>query len=202
MYKENNMASSVERFNSISDFSSYSIHDGFVIVFGMGNSAGSSLDTLYAIFSQKPVCDLIVTFQNSGLIDRLTTLRELMESEIIFQDDMQDTLSQIFANFSDLYQGKKFLFGALALVSLCNIQTDSYLSAEQNAKIEEFKHLVRKTLFDKSFVIELVDVRDSKELELSKCPCRNCIARYLLSIGWYLVLQDKMDTNLFNAIEG
>jgi hypothetical protein len=196
------MDSSVERLNFISDFSNKSIHDGLAIVVGMGKSAGSSLNTLNAIFSQKPVPELIVIFQNSGLIDCLTTMRELIESEILFQGDVQDTLSQIFANFSDLRKGKNFLFGALALVTLCNIPTNSELSSEQTSQIEGLKHLVRRTLFDDSVVIHLMDVRDSKELELSRCPCRNCIAKYLLSIGWYRVLQDKMDTNLFDAIEG
>ena len=196
------MAAQIELPNIIRDFSNKSSHDILAIVIGMGESAGSSFDALNANSSQKSVSDLIFTFKDSGLIDRLTTLRELMQSEILFQGDVQDTLSQIFSDFSDLKQGKKFLFGANALVTLCNIPADSELSPEQNAQIEEFKRLVRKTLFDDSVVIHLMDVRDSKELELSRCPCRNCIARYLLSIGWYRVLQDKMDTNLFDAIEG
>ena len=111
-------------------------------------------------------------------------------------------MSGIFRDLTDLQQGEKFLFGALAFVTLCNISTESEFSHEENRKIEEFKSLIRWTFFDDSIVIHLMDVRDSNELELSSCPCKICQTRYLLLIGWYRVLQDKMNRNLFDSIEG
>ena len=188
--------------NSIQALSSLLPQELMRILSENPKSVSSSLDILAAYFSQMPVYFLFITFQNSGIIQLAEILREFVKSGNLLERKVQRNLSGIFRDLTDLQQGEKFLFGALAFVTLCNISTESEFSHEENRKIEEFKSLIRWTFFDDSIVIHLMDVRDSNELELSSCPCKICQTRYLLLIGWYRVLQDKMNMNLFDSIEG
>lgn len=194
--------------NSIQALSSLLPEELMRILSKNPKSVSSSLDILAAYFSQMPVYLLFNTFQNSGIIELAEILREFVKSGNLLERRVQIALSGIFHDFTNLQQGQgeKFLFGALAFVTLCNISTESEFSHEENRKIEEFKSLIRLTFFDDSIVIYLMDIRDSKELQLSSCPCEidqpKYITTYLLSIGWYRVLQDKMDRNLFDSIAG
>ena len=190
--------------NSIQALSSLLPQELMKILSENPKSVSSSLDILAEYFSQMPVYLLFNTFQNSGIIQLAEILREFVNSGNLLERRVKKALSGIFHDFTNLQQGQgeKFLFGALAFVSLCNISTESEFSHEENRKIEEFKSLIRLTFFDDSIVIHLMDIRDSKELQLSSCPCKICQTRYLLSIGWYRVLQDAMDRNLFDSING
>lgn len=188
--------------NSIQALSSLLPQELMKILSENPKSVSSSLDILASYFSQMPVYLLFITFQDSSIIQLAEILREFVKPGNLLERKVQKALSGIFHDFTNLQQGEKFLFGALAFVSLCNISKESEFSDEDNRKIEEFKSLIRWTFFDDSIVIHLMNIRDSKELQLSSCPCKICQTRYLLSIGWYRVLQDAMDRNLFDSIKG
>ena len=188
--------------NSIQALSSLLPQELMRILSENPKSVSSSLDILASYFSQMPVYLLFITFQDSGIIQLAEILREFVKSGNLLERRVQIALPGIFHDFTNLQQGEKFLFGALSFVTLCNISTESEFSDEDNRKIEEFKSLIRWTFFDDSIVIHLMNIRDSKELQLSSCPCKICQTRYLLSIEWYRVLQDAMDRNLFDSIKG
>jgi hypothetical protein len=157
------------------------------------------IDTLRAKLSQENDNKLLEIIEQSKLVEILNLFKELVESGVIEDFDVADLIRQ---NFSSLQEGQQHLFAVLAFLQLLrssgNAETPEE-AEELSQKIEILKELFRLTLFDSQIAIQLMDLRDEKQDLVSRCPCRDCNARFILSIGWYVAAQEAHDKNMFVA---
>lgn len=157
------------------------------------------IDALLANLSQKPDRDLLAIIQRSNLVNILTTFRDLVLSGVIEDLDVYDLILQ---NFSSLQQGQQHLFAVLAFQQLLRSSGDAETPEEAQdiaQTIEHLKELFRLTLFDSRIAIQLMNLRDEKQGLANQCPCTNCNAKFILSIGWYIAAQKAHDENMFVA---
>ena len=157
------------------------------------------IDTLRAKLSQENDNKLLEIIEQSKLVEILRIFKELVESGVIEDLDVADLIRQ---NFSSLQQGQLHLFAVLAFLQLLRSSGDAETpeeAEELSQKIEILKQLFRLTLFDSQIAIQLMDLRDEKQDLVSRCPCREFNARFILSIGWYVAAQEAHDKNMFAA---
>lgn len=186
-------------FNSIFDFSSLSFPELFQTLIQQKLPLQKIIDALLANLSQKSDSKLLAIIQQSKLVEILTTFKELVESGVIEDLDVDDLIRR---NFSILQQGQQHLFAILAFRQLLRSSGDaeSPEEAEDLAhKIENLKELFRLTLFDSRITIQLMNLRDEKQEIFNQCPCLGCNAKFIFSIGWYIAAQEAHDKNIFVA---
>jgi len=157
------------------------------------------IDTLRAKLSQESDSGLLAIIQQSKLFEILSIFKELVESGVIGDLNVADLIRH---NFSSLQEGQQHLFAVLAFLQLLRSSGDAETpeeAEELSQTIEDLKELFRLTLFDSLIVSQLMDLRDEKQDLVSRCPCRDCNARFILSIGWYIASQEAHDKNMFAA---
>jgi len=155
------------------------------------------INALLANLSQKKDSELLAIIQRSNLVNILTTFRDLVQSGVIDDLDVDDLIRE---NFSSLEQGQQHLFAVLAFLQLLRSSGDAETPEEAqdiSQTIEDLKELFRLTLFDSRIAIQLMNLRDEKQGLANQCPCTNCNAKFILSIGWYIAAQEAHDKNMF-----
>jgi hypothetical protein len=162
----------------------------------------SIIDALLANLSQKNDGELLEIIQQSILVGILTTFKELVNSKVIEELDVDHLIRQ---NFSNLQEGEQHLIAVLAFLQLLRSPGDAGTPEEAEVlaqKIEDLKELFRLTLFNSQITIHLMNLRDEKQERVSECPCPECTdcnARFILSIGWYIAAQEAHYKNMFAA---
>lgn len=185
--------------NSIHSLCSLSLLELFQILVQENLPLRKVIDALLANLSQKSDRKLLAIIQQSKLVGILTTFKELVDSGVIEELDVNHLIRD---NFSNLQEGQHHLFAVLAFLQLLRSSGDSESPEEAEdlaQKIEDLKELFRLTLFDSQIVIQLMRLRDEKQNLVSQCPCQQCNARFILSIGWFIAAQEAHDKNMFVA---
>jgi hypothetical protein len=186
--------------NSIVQVKELSLDSFFKFLIQQNLPLKSIIDALLANLSQKNDGELLTIIRQSKLVVEILTLfKELVLPGVIEDLDVSDLIRQ---NFSSLQQGQQHLFAVLAFLQLLRSSGDAETpeEAEEVSKtIENLKELFRLTLFNSQIAIQLMDLRDEKQELVSRCPCLNCNARFILSIGWYIAAQEAHDKNMFVA---
>jgi len=180
--------------NSISGLTSHTPEGIITALLSSNSSINQVLDAVFACLSQKPVPELFALVENSKLISILKTLRELIVSKVIAEMNVNETLLEMFSNFSNSRDGIQNLIAVSALLVLLSIYDDE--------KIEELKALIISSLFHDDIVVHLMNIRDEKQQHRNWCAYVDCNARFILSIGWYVAAQDAHDINSFLRNEG
>jgi hypothetical protein len=67
------------------------------------------------------------------------------------------------------------------------------LSSEQILIIEEFKKLLRESVFDDEFLVYLMGMQEQAQEEFMECTCHACSQRCLIKIGWFNLAKRIMD---------
>jgi hypothetical protein len=188
------------QFNSISGLTS---HNPQVIIPDLLSSNFSFkqvLDAVFACLSQKPVPELLALVESSSLLSRLKTLDNLIKSKVIDEliqgMSVEPMLREMFSNFSNSRDGIQNLIAVSALLVLVRIPTND-VSVADDKRIEKLKLLFLSTLFHNDIVIFFMGFRDEQQQHRDRCPCVNCNARFILSIGWYIAAQEAHDRNAF-----
>jgi hypothetical protein len=185
--------------NSIVQVKELSLDSFFKFLIQQNLPLKSIIDALLANLSQKNDGELLTIIQQSKLVEILRIFKELVESGVIEDPDVADLIRQ---NFSSLQQGQQHLFAVLAFLQLLRSSGDAETpeeAEEVSQTIENLKELFRLTLFNSQITIQLMNLRDEKQELVSRCPCLNCNARFILSIGWYIAAQEAHDKNMFVA---
>jgi hypothetical protein len=183
-------------FNLISGLTS---HDPQVIIPDLLSSNFSFIqvfDAVFACLSQKQVQELLERVESSALVSILKTLDDLIKSKVIAEMDVKQMLRDMFSNFSNSREGIENLIAVIALLVLVRIPTND-VSVAHDERIEALKLLLRSTLFHDDIVIFFMGFRDEQQQRRNQCPCVNCNARFILSIGWYVAAQEAHDRNAF-----
>ena len=186
-------------FGSIESMKNASLEVLFQFLIQKNLSLEKIIDALLANLSQKSDIELLAIIQQSKLVEIFTLFKDLVESGVIEDLDVNDLIRQ---NFLSLQQGQHHLFAVLAFLQLLMSSGDSESPEEAEdlaQKIEDLKELFRLTLFDSQIVIQLMNLRDEKQNLVSQCPCLQCNARFILSIGWFIAAQEAHDKNMFVA---
>ena len=173
-------------FGSIESMKNASLEVLFQFLIQKNLSLEKIIDALLANLSQKSDIELLAIIQQSKLVEIFTLFKDLVESGVIEDLDVNDLIRQ---NFLSLQQGQHHLFAVLAFLQLLMSSGDSESPEEAEdlaQKIEDLKELFRLTLFDSQIVIQLMNLRDEKQNLVSQCPCLQCNARFILSIGWFI----------------
>ena len=110
--------------------------------------------------------------------------------------NVEHMLREMFSNFSNPREGIQNLITVSALLVLVRIPTNE-VSVADDKQIEELKALLKSTLFHDDIVIFFMSFRDEKQQHRNQCPCVNCNARFIISIGWYIAAQEAHDKNAF-----
>jgi hypothetical protein len=183
-------------FNLISGLTS---HDPQVIIpdlLSRNSSFKQVLDAVLACLSQKPVQELLTLVKSSTLFSILKTLDDLIKSQVIAEMDVKQMLREMFSNFSNSREGMQHLIAVIALLVLVQIPTND-VSVPDDEHIEALKLLFRSTLFNDDIVIFFMGFRDEQQQHRDRCPCVNCNARFIFSIGWYVAAQEAHNRNAF-----
>lgn len=72
------------------------------------------------------------------------------------------------------------------------------LSSEQILIIEEFKKLLRESVFDDEFLVYLMNLQEQAQEEFMECACHACSQRCLIKIGWFNLAKRFMDAGDFD----
>jgi len=185
--------------NLISEVRNTSLEDLFQFLIRENIPLERIIDTLRAKLSQENDNKLLEIIEQSKLVEILNLFKELVESGVIEDLNVNDLIRQ---NFSSLQQGQQHLFAALAFLQLLRSSGDAETpeeAEELSQKIEILKQLFRLTLFDSQIAIQLMDLRDEKQDLVSRCPCLQCNATFILSIGWYIAAEEAHHQNMFVA---
>jgi len=185
--------------NSIVDFSSLPVNVLFRILLENKTPLPKVFVALLANLSQKSDKECLAIIQQSKLVEILTTFKELVNSAVIDDLDVNDLLRQ---NFSNLQQGEQHLIAVLAFLQLLRSPGDAETPEEAEdlaQKIEDLKSLFRLTLFHSSIAIHLMSLRDEMQDLIDICPCHGCNARYICSIGWFIASQEAHNKDVFAA---
>lgn len=185
--------------NFIFDLSSLLLSDLLRILLEKKTPLQKVIDALQANLSQKSDKELHDIIRQSELVNILATFKELVQSGAIEDLNVNDLIRD---NFSSLEQGQQHLFAVLAFLQLLRSSADSETpeEAEKLAEtIEDLKELFRLTLFDSRIAFQLKNFRDETQRIVNQCPCTNCNAMFILSIGWYNAAQEAHDKKMFAA---
>ena len=155
--------------------------------------------TMSARFSIMSVEELLELVEGYSLVSKLEIVLQLVASEVIYDMGVKSVLTEMF--FGSANEIEENFFAVIALLQLLRLPT-SEVSSEQDQRIEGLKELFRSSLFHDDIVIHFMSFRDEKQQNAQRCPCPNCNARYILSIGWYIVAQDAHNDNAFVKNEG
>lgn len=189
-------------FNSISGPSGLmemSIEDLWDQLLMANLSIGQIFDAMSARFSKMPVEELLKLVESSSLFSKLEILQQLVASGVIYDMGVKSVLTEMFIGSAN--QIEENFFAVIALVQLLRLPTNE-VSSEQDQHIEGLKRLFRSSLFHDDIVIHFMSFRDEKQQNAQRCPCPNCNARYILSIGWYIVAQDAHNADAFVRNDG
>jgi hypothetical protein len=186
----------VLEFNSILEIQSAVMPSLLQQLLAAGYPFAKILDALFARFSSMSVQDLFRYIDGSTLVSGLQILNELVVSEAIYDVDLRRILQDIFDDFSDQNAGQEHLFAVLVLVQLMQVPTNDVTPEEDN-KIEALKLLFRSTMFDDGIVVQFMGFRDEYEQRARRCPCPDCNANFIFSIGWYIAAQNAHNENAF-----
>jgi hypothetical protein len=85
------------------------------------------------------------------------------------------------------------IIGFVVFRYICRLPRQE-LSSEQILIIEEFKKLLRKSVFDDEFLVYLMNLQE----EFMECACYACSQRCLLKIGWFNLAKRYMDAGDFD----
>ena len=182
--------------NSISGLTNQSLEDIIAALLSSNSSTRQVIVAAFACLSQKPVPELIALVQNSKLVSILKTLDDLIKAQVIEDMNVEPMLREMFSNFSNSREGIQNFIAVSALLVLVRIPTND-VSVVDDAQIEELKALLKSTLFHNDIVIFFMGFRDEQQQRQIQCPCVNCKARFILSIGWYIAAQEAHDKNAF-----
>lgn len=191
----------VLEFNSISDFELADMPSLLQQLLAAEAPFTRILDALFVRFSSMSVQELFRYVDASTLVSGLQILSDILVSDAIYVVDLRGILQDIFGNFSDQIAGRQYLFAVLALVQLIQVPT-SEVTSEQDKKIEGLKILFLSTLFDDGIVVQFMGFQDEYEQRAMRCPCPNCNAYFIFSIGWYIAAQNAHNGNAFVANGG
>jgi hypothetical protein len=184
--------------NSISVFTDQSPGDIIKALLASNRPINEVIAAVFACLSQKPVPELLQIVESSNLFSMLRKILDRIESQVIADMNVVEMLREMFSNFSDPREGIENLIAVSALLVLVRIPTND-VSVADDEKIEELKALVKSSLFCDDIVIHFIGFHDEQQRRLNGCPCVNCNARFILSIGWYIAAQDAHDQNAFVA---
>jgi hypothetical protein len=187
-------------FNSISGLTSRNPADLIQDFLSKNFSFKQVLDAVIACLSQKPVPELLELVESSALVSKLKTLDDLIKSKVIAEMDVKEMLLDMFSNFSNSREGIHNLIAVSALLVLVQIPTNDVTVADDE-RIEALKLLYRSTLFHDDIVIYFMGIRDEQQQRRNQCPCVNCNARFILSIGWYIAAQEAHDEKVNAFVE-
>jgi hypothetical protein len=162
-------------------------------------SIGQIFDAISARFSNVSVEELLELVKSSSLVSKLEILLQLVVSGVIYDMGVATVLTEMF--FGSEKESEESFFAVIAIVQLLRLPS-SEVSSMQDQSIEELKGLFRSSLFHDDIVIHFMSFRDEKQQNAQRCPCPNCNARYIISIGWYIVAQDAHNDNAFVKNEG
>jgi len=193
--------SATQPFNSISGLvdALMSKEDLLDRLFNANLSIGQIFDAMSARFSIMSVEELLELVEGSSLVSKLEMLQQLVDSGVIYDMGVKSVLTEMFIGSAN--EIEENFFAVIALLQLLRLPT-SEVSSEQDQRIEGLKRLFRTSLFHDNIVIHFMSFRDEKQQNAQRCPCPNCNARYILSIGWYIVAQDAHNDNAFVKNEG
>jgi hypothetical protein len=152
-----------------------------------------------ARFSNMDVEELLELVEGSSLVSKLQIVLQLVASGVIYDMGVATVLTEMF--FGSANEIEETFFAVIVLVQLLRLPT-SEVSSEQDQRIEGLKELFRSSLFHDDIVIHFMSFRDEKQQNAQRCPCPNCNARYILSIGWYIVAQDAHNVDAFVRNDG
>ncbi len=192
--------SSALHFNSISGLSSLvemSKEDLLYDLLKANLSIRQIFDAMSVRLSNMDVEDLLKLVEGSSLVSKLEIVQQLVASEVIYDMGVKSVLTDMF----DDNEREQNFFAVIALVQLLRLPTNE-VSSEQDQRIEVLKGLFRSSLFHDDIVIHFMSFRDEKQRNAKRCPCPNCNAKYILSIGWYIVAQDAHNIDAFVRNDG
>jgi hypothetical protein len=72
------------------------------------------------------------------------------------------------------------------------------LSSDHILIIEEFKKLLRESVFDNEFIVYLMNLQEQAQEEFMRCTCHACSQRCLIMIGWFNLAKRYMDAGDFD----
>ena len=183
-------------YNSIFDLTNQTPEELIADLLRSNRPIREVIAAVFACLSQKPVRELLQIVERSNLVSILRTIRDLIQSQVIAEMNVPEMLREMFSNFSNSREGIENLIAVSALLVLVRIPTND-VSVADDEQIEELKALFRSSLFCDDIVIHFMGFRDEQQRRLSGCPCMNCNARFILSIGWYIAAQDAHEHNAF-----
>ena len=193
--------SATQPFNSISGLvdALMSKEDLLDRLFNANLSIGQIFDAMSARFSIMSVEEWLELVESSSLVSKLEMLKQLVDSRVIYDMGVKPVLTEMFIGSAN--EIEENFFAVIALVQLLRLPT-SEVSSEQDQRIEGLKGLFRSSLFHDDIVIHFMSFRDEKQQNAQRCPCPNCNARYILSIGWYIVAQEAHNADAFVKNKG
>jgi hypothetical protein len=189
--------------NSITDVASAPPGTIFATVIDQSPDLLEIKRALNAHFSQLDNRALLAMIEQSRLIEILGTFSEVVKSGAIDELEPLELTNMVRQNFLNMREGQQHLFDVLAFLQLLRSPGDSETPEEVQAlseNIERLKKLFRLTLFDSRIAIQLMNLRDEKQEQARSCrssECRVCDARFILSIGWYIVAEEAHNQNMF-----
>jgi hypothetical protein len=187
--------------NSISYVTGKSPQDLLQTLLNRNLTVKQVIDALFACLSQLSVRELLAIVEDSKLVSILTTMDELIQSGMldvmILENPLGTILKQdMFSNFSSQIDGQNNLIAVVAMLVLLRIPTND-VTKDKDRRIEDLKLLFRSTLFHNDIATQFMVFRDEFQQTLNLCPCVNCKARFILSIGWYIAAQEAHDNDAF-----
>ena len=183
-------------YNSIFDLTNQTPEELIADLLRSNRPIREVIAAVFACLSQKPVRELLQIVERSNLVSIFRTLDNLIKSKVIADMNVEEMLREMFSNFSNSREGIENLIAVSALLVLVRIPTNDVI-INDDEKIEELKALFKSSLFNDIIVIHFMGFRDEQQRRLNGCPCVNCNARFILSIGWYIAAQDAHDQNAF-----
>jgi hypothetical protein len=139
--------------------------------------------------------DELFSLLKNLLNTKLSKVKKLLEKwksegNDIFLSQAKDCLTK--------YTGKNpLIIGIVVFRYICSLSRHE-LSSEQILIIEEFKKLLRESVFDDEFIVHLMNLRDQARDEFMICMCNHCSQRCLIKIGWFNLARRYMDAGNFD----
>ena len=184
--------------NSIAVLTGLAPHDLLAKLIRNEKKFPEIMEALLANLSQKSPYELLKLVEDSSFVSNLEMLEQLILSGMI-DDDVFDLKDHLERTFCDPMQGQENLFAVLALVQLLTSSSD----CEIDNQVERLKGVFKLIFSHSAIAIHLMNMRDRLQEGVELCDCQRCNAMYILSIGWYVVVQQQVHaTKLFVICDG